>query len=120
MRQKRQPAASMARVEVTTLLRVNDGDTFYCNISDFHPLFGNNIGIRLRGIDAPEITSKVDADCIKALEAKTVASKMLWNAKVITLKNITRGKYFRLIADVYCDGVNLAALLLSKNLVSKY
>jgi micrococcal nuclease len=33
-------------------------------------------------------------------------------AKNITLKNIKLGKYFRLIADVYIDGVSLGELLI--------
>jgi len=108
------------KVEVTTLLRVHDGDTFYVNINSFPPLLGNDIGIRIRGIDAPEIKSKVDAECKRALMAKHVASSSLYGAKKIVLKNLTRGKYFRLIADVYFDGVNLAGVLLGKGLVDRY
>lgn len=32
-----------------------DGDTIRFDISGIHPLFGNNIPIRLRGVDTPEI-----------------------------------------------------------------
>jgi micrococcal nuclease len=41
-------------------------------------------------------------------------------AKIIVLKNIKRGKYFRLIADVYIDGVNLGELLINQDHAVKY
>lgn len=120
MRHKNQPAATTASVVVTTLLRVNDGDTFYCNINKFPPLLGNNIGIRVRGIDAPELSSKDDAQRSIALAAKRLTHDCLWNADEIVLKNLSRGKYFRIIADVYYDGTNLALELLKNKLVLKY
>ena len=50
------------------------------------------------------------SDCVDRLRA----------AKSIILKNIKRGKYFRLIADVYVDGVNLGKLLIKQNHAVKY
>ena len=37
---------------------------------------------------------------------------MLRNGKTIELKNLKRGKYFRVVADVYVDGVSLADRLI--------
>lgn len=105
---------------VTKLLRVHDGDTFYCDIIDLPPLFGKNIGVRVRGIDAYELKSKDPMFAEIALQTKIETTKVLSAAKEIKLCNITRGKYFRLIADVKFDGVDLAEWLLNKGLVRKY
>jgi len=36
------------------------------------------------------------------------------------LRNIDRGKYFRIVADVYIDGKSLAQMLLTKGLAKVY
>ena len=45
---------------------------------------------------------------------------MLKTAKVIELRNIQRGKYFRIVADVYVDDKNLADILIKNNLALPY
>ena len=45
-------------VKVSRLLRVIDGDTFRCDIDEHSAIAGENISIRLRGIDTPELRSK--------------------------------------------------------------
>ena len=42
------------------------------------------------------------------------------NAKEIKLTKLQRGKYFRVIADVYVDGVSLEQELLENELAYKY
>ena len=37
---------------------------------------------------------------------------MLQQAARIELRNVARGKYFRIVAEVFADGVNVAAALL--------
>ena len=45
---------------------------------------------------------------------------MLRGAKLIEFKNIKRGKYFRLVAYVYVDGVSLADILIDSKVVVRY
>ena len=45
---------------------------------------------------------------------------MLCHADKIKLKNMRRGKYFRIVADVYVDGVNLAKELNRVGLGKEY
>jgi endonuclease YncB( thermonuclease family) len=40
-------------------VRNYDGDTMTVNIPGVHPLFGNEIGIRVRGIDTLEIRGNI-------------------------------------------------------------
>lgn len=110
----------MFKKEVSLLLRVCDGDTFYCTVMGWPPLFGRSIGIRIRGIDAAEVKSTDPVIFKKAMAAKEETTKVLFAAKKIMLKNISRGKYFRLIADVEFDGVDLGQHLLEKKLVEVY
>jgi len=102
------------------LIRVIDGDTIVVSIQEFCPLFGEEIGVRIRGIDAPELRS---SDCrVRALavKAKQLVSKLMDSAKVIELRDLERGKYFRLIADVYVDGVNVSKVLLEQGVALPY
>ena len=41
-------------------------------------------------------------------------------AKKIELRNMKRGKYFRIVADVYVDGMSLAQMLLEAGLAKPY
>jgi len=103
--------------EVTSIY---NGDTFRCNIDGVHPLLGNRIGIRVRGVDTPEMKDK--RSIIKELtqKAKQYTVAKLRAGKIIELRNATRGKYFRIVADVYIDDQNLANLLITEGLGKKY
>ncbi len=94
--------------EVTSIY---DGDTFKANISDYPAIIGKHISVRVNGIDTPKLHGKCDKEKQLAIKAKQFTVEQLRAAKSITLKNIKRGKYFRLIADVYVDGVSLSEQL---------
>jgi endonuclease YncB( thermonuclease family) len=99
---------------------VYDGDTIKVNIKNLHSLIGNNISIRVNGIDTPEMKGGCEKSKALAKEAKLVVQKLLTDAKQISLVNCTRGKYFRICADVYADNINVASLLIAKGLAVKY
>ena len=44
----------------------------------------------------------------------------LRETKVVILKNVQRGKYFRIVADVHLDGVSLPNQLLDNKLAVTY
>lgn len=107
-------------VEVSKVLRVNDGDTFYCNIDSWPGIVGKNIGIRIGRIDTPERSNPDSGVRSLALQARNLTAKELETAKTITLRGMKRGKYFRVIADVYVDGKSLAVILLRAGLAKAY
>ena len=78
------------------------------------------MSIRINGIDTPELRGKCDKEKQLARLAKQFTVERLRAAKSIVLKNIKRGKYFRLIADVYLDGVNLGGLLIKSKHAVRY
>ena len=101
-------------------VRNYDGDTMTVNIPGVHPLFENEIGIRVRGIDTLEIREKYPFEKQKVKETKTLIEGILNHANEITLHDIEREKYFRIVASVIVDGQNLSDLLLAKKLAVPY
>ena len=78
------------------------------------------MSIRINGIDTPELRGKCDKEKQLAKLAKHFTVERLRAAKSVVLKNIKRGKYFRLIADVYVNGVNLGEQLIKQGHAVKY
>lgn len=105
---------------ISKVTSIYDGDTFRANIKDYPPIVGQHMSIRIHGIDTPELRGKCDKEKQLARKAKQFTVEHLRAAKNITLKNIKRGKYFRLIADVYIDGISLGQLLIDKKHAIKY
>ena len=105
---------------VEKIISVYDGDTFRADIKGLPDIIGKNIAIRILGIDTPEIKGKCEEEKIVAIKARDFARKALFNAEKITLKNLKRDKYFRLLADVYFDNTDLGNALLANNLAVKY
>lgn len=105
---------------VDTVTSIYDGDTFRANIKEWPPIVGLKIPIRVAGIDTPEIRGKCQAEKILARQARQITIDALNNAKVIKLQNIKRGKYFRLVAIVMVDDINLGNILINKNLAVAY
>ena len=104
-------------LEVTS---VYDGDTFRANIEGFPAIIGERMAIRIAGIDTPEMRDKNPKVKELAQLAKQFTVKRLRDGKHIVLKNIQRGKYFRIVADVYIDGVSLGEGLIKAGLAKPY
>ncbi|WP_297285458.1 thermonuclease family protein [uncultured Brachyspira sp.] len=81
------------------VIRIYDGDTFFVNIPDVHWLIGSNISVRIRGIDTPEIRGGTEETKELARKSKEALIK-LFEGRKITLYNLNRDKYFRILADV--------------------
>jgi len=90
-----------------TFIRVIDGDTIVCNIDGWSEIMGQNLPIRMRDCNSPETRTKDISEKTLGLQAKEALAKKLESADTLLLKNISRGKYFRLVADIYLDGEKL-------------
>ena len=109
------------KAKVKNLVRVYDGDTFTAFVEGHNPITKKPVNIRIRGVDTPELKDKNPKIKAKAIEAKEVTTKLLTSSSRITLYNISLDdKYGRMLADVYCDGTDLAKLLLAKKLAKSY
>lgn len=107
-------------VYISEVRSIYDGDTFKANIDGWPKIIGQSISIRINGIDTPEMRSKCKKEKDLARKAKKFTVAMLRNAKQIQLRNIKRGKYFRIIADVYADNVSVGQQLLDHKLAYRY
>lgn len=109
-------AASFGSVNAN-FVRNHDGDTITVNIPGYPPIVGQNMKVRVAGIDTPEIRKpQCEKERIKAYEAKKLVNKLLSQAKNIELTQMRRGKYFRIEANVYFDGKSLKKALLQSGL----
>lgn len=99
---------------------VYDGDTIFVNISNWPDIVGDKIGIRVRGIDCPELHDSRKDQRNEAAKAKEFVVQKIKNADSIKIKNLSRDKYFRILADFYIDDQNLSSLLLEKKLAKPY
>ena len=99
---------------------VYDGDTFKIDLPSVHPLFGDNLSIRLFGVDTPEMRGTTDEVKALAMQAQQATEKALKGASKIELRNPQRGKYFRIVSEVWVDGESLADILKAKGLAKDY
>jgi endonuclease YncB( thermonuclease family) len=107
-------------VVINEVINVYDGDTFRVNIDEFPPIIGENIAIRILGIDTPEIKGNCQQERQLAIKARDFTRKYLNSGSVISLTDLKRDKYFRILANVYIDGKNLGDALLMQNLAVVY
>ena len=91
-------------VKISKVMSVYDGDTIRVNIDSFPDIIGKNIRIRLKGIDTPEIKGKCQKEIDLAIMARDYLRNAINQSSQIELRNIERGKYFRIVGELYIDG----------------
>jgi micrococcal nuclease len=89
-----------------------DGDTITVHIPNVHPLIGEKISVRISGVDAPELVSSDPCERSVARASRNFVRGLLADANRIDLRNLKRDKYFRILADVFADGVSVSEMLL--------
>ena len=111
---------SYGAIAVSRVIRVIDGDTFVVDIDEFPDLIGKDISVRVNGIDTPELRGKCEREKDLAVKAKERVDALLKTADTIVLENLSRGSFFRIVADVIIDGVDLGELILNEGLATPY
>lgn len=97
-----------------------DGDTVTFNIPEVHPLFGHEISVRVNGIDAPEIKSDDACEKQVAKQARDSLRKLIRSGQKVNLVELSRDKYFRVLADIQVDGQSVRQFMLDNNLAIPY
>lgn len=100
-----------------TVLRVIDGDTIVVNIN------GQQIHVRLIGVDSPELNDKRTQVACLAQKAKEETEKLLNGQKVYLEKDSTQGdydKYNRLLAYVFIGDTSFNKLMLEEGYAYEY
>lgn len=102
------------------VIRVLDGDTFTVDLQGVPKFFGDDQPVRVFGINSAEVHSKDACEKEKGLKAKAEAEKLLLG-KLVTLQNLTKDKYGRMLADVVIDEkVDYAEVMIGKGLAMPY
>jgi len=109
-------------------VRNYDGDTITVNIKELadkdpdnnYKFFWHKISVRINGVDTPEMRGKCLEEKALARKAKALVRSVLKNAHTISLENMKRGKYFRIVADVIVDGESISDMLLDAELAVPY
>lgn len=107
-------------VVVAKVTSIYDGDTFRVNLQGYPPIAGERISIRVNGIATPEMRDNRPKIKALARKAKQFTVQRLREGRQVVLRNMQRGKYFRIVADVYVDGSNLGQELISVGLAKPY
>ena len=114
------PRADYGNVRIDEVTSIYDGDTIRVTIRAWPAVAGERVPVRLFGIDTPEMRDKRPRVYDLAKRAKQFSVARLRGAKRIELRQIRRDKYFRLLAEVWVDGLNLSDLLLKAGLAKPY
>jgi len=102
------------------VVEVYDGDTIFVDLPDQHPLFGKRIGVRIFGIDTPEVRTKDACEKAMGYKAKKVLQQLLASADRVDLIDVKKDKFFRILAKVHVDGKPVANKLIQRGLAYKY
>lgn len=113
-------AKSYGDYQGAVYLQNYDGDTIRFDLPGYPPIAGDDIRVRVNGIDTPEINGKCEKEKYDAQQARDMVSDILKEAERINLKNMKRGKYFSIAADVIVDGESLAEILIEAGMAIKY
>lgn len=106
---------------VARVIRVHDGDTITVAIDCWPEIIGTAIEVRLFGYDAPELKDPRPDMAGLAGSARDYVAGSLPAGTLVTLKNLRRDKYFRLLAGIhFADGSSLADRLYILGLVRPY
>uniref|UniRef100_UPI002147E37C thermonuclease family protein n=1 Tax=Endozoicomonas sp. ONNA1 TaxID=2828740 RepID=UPI002147E37C len=112
--------SSYGGIVVNRVNSVYDGDTIRVDIDGWPEIVGKNISIRVNGVDTPEIKGECILEKKAAIRARDFVYEKLSTAQRVELREIKRGKYFRLIAYVYIDGKDLSEMLINAGLARVY
>lgn len=103
----------------TDIVRVHDGDTLMVVYpGDLPTIFKRPIGIRVNGIDAPELNSHCKDPVQKAneeryaREAQAYLEERVRTATTISLRNQKPDKFFRIDADVIINEESVGEIML--------
>lgn len=102
------------------IVDVYDGDTFFINMPSCPPVLCKRIGVRINGIDSPEINGKCPEEKNLAALAKVKLEERILSGSVFEIRKVKREKYGRLLGDFFVDNQDIAAWMVANNLARHY
>lgn len=113
-------------LERDQIVSVYDGDTMTITVDSWPEVFGQRLGVRISGLDAPERHSRCKDPAAKAreeeqaMQARAELLSVLDSGPPIELRNLGRDKYFRLLAEVWVGEQNVSDVLIAQGLAVPY
>ena len=112
--------ARTAAAEEWHITRVYDGDTFYVEVPDLPDEIGK-IGVRIRGIDTPEIGGKAKCGWERRRGSEARARLVELLRSPIEYRDLKWDKYGgRVDATVIADGADVGKVLIEEGLARPY
>ena len=102
------------------IVKVRDGDTFVINVKNIPDVFGEEIAVRIRGIDTPELNDERDEIRKISIQAKEELERLLYSGEKVVLYDLGRDKYFRLLANVKVGDIDIAEYMIEIGLAKEY
>ena len=113
-------AGSDYTFEEVSFLFCYNGNVCRFTIPDVHPLLGQAVNVRIRGIETPRLEGPCDAEKTGGERVKEYLNNLLARAERIDLVTASRGTYFRIVADVKADGMDVGEHLISRGMARPY
>ena len=101
-------------------VEVVDGDTLKVQIPGLPNVFGKDLLVRISGIDAPELHSKNTCERMRAIQARDYLSNLIAGTQWISIEDVKRDKYFRLLGSLFIDGKTVSYEMLRKGYAVPY
>ena len=102
------------------IVKVRDGDTFVINVKNIPDVFGEEIAVRIRGIDTPELNDEREEIRKISIQAKEELERLLYSGEKVILYDLGRDKYFRLLASVKVGDIDIAEYMIERGLAKEY
>lgn len=102
------------------IVKVRDGDTFVINVKNIPDVFGDEIAVRIRGIDTPELNDEREYIRKISIQAKEELERLLYSGEKVVLYDLGRDKYFRLLASVKVGDIDIAEYMIEQGLAKEY
>lgn len=101
-------------------VRVHDGDTITVDFPGTPEVFGKDIGVRLLGIDTPELRDPDPVVRAYAFRARDYLTARVRVAKKLEVRQPSRDKYFRMGGVLIIDGIDVQKDLLNQGYAKPY
>lgn len=102
-----------------TFVSAIDTRTIIVDLPEYPALIGERIKVRINGIQTPDLKGKCEKETKLAQKAKKFTEEFLKEAEIIDLTNMTRGRYFQILADVLVNDEEFVPHLLKNGYAVK-
>ena len=90
------------------------------NVKNIPDVFGEEIAVRIRGIDTPELNDEREEIRKISIQAKEELERLLYSGEKVVLYDLGRDKYFRLLASVKVGNIDIAEYMIEQGLAKEY